>query len=109
MHVLWNQAPWKQTKRIVELYASIVESSVYKISNKRCVLYRDKDQLIIGEENCVVLLINPRNDGEGAYEAELHIKIPPEADYTGVERNNKVKKSSLHHKRLEQKLTLCCI
>uniref|UniRef100_A0A8C0H556 Integrin subunit alpha 8 n=1 Tax=Chelonoidis abingdonii TaxID=106734 RepID=A0A8C0H556_CHEAB len=49
----------------------------------------DKDQLIIGEENCVMLIINPRNDGEGAYEAELHIKIPPEADYTGVERNLK--------------------
>lgn len=37
-----------------------------------------------------MLIINPRNDGEGAYEAELHIKIPPEADYTGAERNNKV-------------------
>lgn len=37
-----------------------------------------------------MLIINPRNDGEGAYEAELHIRIPPEADYTGVERNNKV-------------------
>ncbi|KAK2531305.1 Itga8 [Columba livia] len=49
----------------------------------------DKDQLIIGEENFVMLIINPRNDGEGAYEAELHIRIPPEADYTGVERNNK--------------------
>ncbi|KFU94141.1 Integrin alpha-8, partial [Chaetura pelagica] len=49
----------------------------------------DKDQLIIGEENFVMLIINPRNDGEGAYEAELHIKIPPEADYTGVERSNK--------------------
>lgn len=58
-----------------------------------CVLYRDTDQLIIGEENCVMLIINPRNDGEGAYEAELHIKIPPEADYTGVERNNKVKEN----------------
>ncbi|XP_068013072.1 integrin alpha-8 [Melanerpes formicivorus] len=49
----------------------------------------DKDQLIIGEENYVMLIINPRNDGEGAYEAELHIRIPPEADYTGVERNSK--------------------
>lgn len=37
-----------------------------------------------------MLIINARNDGEGAYEAELHIKIPPEADYTGIERNNKV-------------------
>ncbi|KAJ7322280.1 hypothetical protein JRQ81_018567 [Phrynocephalus forsythii] len=49
----------------------------------------DRDQIIIGEENCVMLIINSRNEGEGAYEAELHIKIPPEADYTGVERNNK--------------------
>uniref|UniRef100_A0A670IXZ8 Integrin subunit alpha 8 n=1 Tax=Podarcis muralis TaxID=64176 RepID=A0A670IXZ8_PODMU len=47
------------------------------------------DQIIIGEENCVTLMINSRNEGEGAYEAELHIKIPPEADYTGVERNSK--------------------
>lgn len=37
-----------------------------------------------------MLTINSRNEGEGAYEAELHITIPPEADYTGVERNNKV-------------------
>ncbi|KAL8165130.1 UNVERIFIED_CONTAM: integrin subunit alpha 8 [Gekko kuhli] len=49
----------------------------------------DRDRIVIGEENCVMLWINSRNDGEGAYEAELHIKIPPEADYTGVERNNK--------------------
>lgn len=64
-------------------------------SDKSYVLHRDKDQLIIGEENCVMLIINPRNDGEGAYEAELHIKIPPEADYTGVERNNKVNENQL--------------
>ncbi|XP_072859222.2 integrin alpha-8 isoform X2 [Pogona vitticeps] len=49
----------------------------------------DRDQIIIGEENCIMLMINSRNEGEGAYEAELHIKIPPEADYTGIERNNK--------------------
>lgn len=42
-----------------------------------------------------MLIINPRNDGEGAYEAELHIKIPPEADYTGVERNSKVNENQL--------------
>ncbi|KAM4687696.1 integrin alpha-8 [Discoglossus pictus] len=47
----------------------------------------DKKQLIIGKENHVLLIINARNDGEGAYEAELHAIIPPEADYVGVERN----------------------
>lgn len=44
-----------------------------------------------------MLIINPRNDGEGAYEAELHIKIPPEADYTGVERNSKVNENQLFY------------
>ncbi|KAM4705167.1 integrin alpha-8 [Rhinophrynus dorsalis] len=47
----------------------------------------DKDQLIIGEENHVLFIINTRNDGEGAYEAELYMNIPPEADYIGIERN----------------------
>ncbi|KAM8967136.1 integrin alpha-8 [Pelodytes ibericus] len=47
----------------------------------------DKKQLIIGEENHILFTINARNDGEGAYEAELHVNIPPEADYVGVERN----------------------
>uniref|UniRef100_A0A672TV90 Integrin subunit alpha 8 n=1 Tax=Strigops habroptila TaxID=2489341 RepID=A0A672TV90_STRHB len=41
-------------------------------------------KLIIGEENYVMLIINPRNDGEGAYEAELHIKIPPEQITLGL-------------------------
>ncbi|MEE6466707.1 hypothetical protein FKM82_007028 [Ascaphus truei] len=47
----------------------------------------DKKQLIIGEENHILLIINARNDGDGAYEAELRMNIPPEADYVGIERN----------------------
>ncbi|XP_038611762.1 integrin alpha-8 [Tachyglossus aculeatus] len=49
----------------------------------------DKSQLVIGDENHLTLIINPRNQGEGAYEAELHVLIPEEADYVGIERNNK--------------------
>lgn len=37
-----------------------------------------------------MLIINARNEGEGAYEAELFVMIPEEADYVGIERNNKV-------------------
>ena len=37
-----------------------------------------------------MLLINARNEGEGAYEAELFVTIPEEADYVGIERSNKV-------------------
>ncbi|XP_056375067.1 integrin alpha-8 [Hyla sarda] len=47
----------------------------------------DKKELIIGEENHMLFIINARNDGEGAYEAELQVNIPPEADYVGIERN----------------------
>lgn len=37
-----------------------------------------------------MLVINARNEGEGAYEAELFVIIPEEADYVGIERSNKV-------------------
>ncbi|XP_036044609.1 integrin alpha-8 isoform X2 [Onychomys torridus] len=49
----------------------------------------DKHQIIIGDENHLMLIINARNEGEGAYEAELFVMIPEEADYVGVERNHK--------------------
>ncbi|XP_078394578.1 integrin alpha-8 [Cetorhinus maximus] len=48
----------------------------------------DRQQLIFGDENPLTLIINGRNEGEGAYEAELSVIIPPEADYIGVIRNN---------------------
>ncbi|XP_075067963.1 integrin alpha-8 isoform X2 [Mixophyes fleayi] len=47
----------------------------------------DKKQLIMGDENHIMFIINARNEGEGAYEAELHVNIPAEADYVGIERN----------------------
>lgn len=52
--------------------------------------FRDKNQVIIGDENHLTLMINARNEGEGAYEAELFVMIPEEADYVGIERSNKV-------------------
>ncbi|GAB1285971.1 Integrin alpha-8 [Apodemus speciosus] len=51
----------------------------------------DKHQIIIGDENHLMLIINARNDGEGAYEAELFVLIPEEADYVGIERNSKTR------------------
>lgn len=46
----------------------------------------DREELVIGDDNPLMLTINSANDGEGAYEAELHVFLPPEADYVGVER-----------------------
>ncbi len=45
--------------------------------------YRDRTELIIGDDNLLMLTINAANEGEGAYEAELHVTLPPEADYIG--------------------------
>ncbi|GCB72517.1 hypothetical protein scyTo_0002036 [Scyliorhinus torazame] len=49
----------------------------------------DRKQLYIGDDNPLTLTINAQNEGEGAYEAELHIVLPPHTDYVGVVRNNK--------------------
>ncbi|XP_033983246.1 integrin alpha-8 [Trematomus bernacchii] len=46
----------------------------------------DRSELVIGDDNLVMLTITAVNQGEGAYETELHTLIPPEADYIGVER-----------------------
>ncbi|CAH7294024.1 Itga8 [Phodopus roborovskii] len=45
----------------------------------------DKHLIIIGDENHLMLIINAINEGEGAYEAELFVMIPEEADYVGIE------------------------
>ncbi|XP_072435152.1 integrin alpha-V [Chiloscyllium punctatum] len=49
----------------------------------------DRKQLYIGDDNPLTLHINAQNEGEGAYEAELYIMLPQQADYVGVVRNNK--------------------
>uniref|UniRef100_W5MWS7 Integrin subunit alpha 8 n=1 Tax=Lepisosteus oculatus TaxID=7918 RepID=W5MWS7_LEPOC len=48
----------------------------------------DREELTIGDDNLLTLIINAQNQGEGAYEAELYVLIPPQADYIGVERRN---------------------
>lgn len=51
-----------------------------------------------------MLIINARNEGEGAYEAELFVLIPEEADYVGIERNSKVRLESTDTKSDQQGL-----
>ncbi|XP_036414462.1 integrin alpha-8 [Colossoma macropomum] len=46
----------------------------------------DHTELVIGDDNPLLLTINAANHGEGAYEAELQVRLPPEADYNGMER-----------------------
>uniref|UniRef100_A0A670HTY4 Integrin subunit alpha V n=1 Tax=Podarcis muralis TaxID=64176 RepID=A0A670HTY4_PODMU len=47
----------------------------------------DQKQIYIGDENPLTLVVNAENLGEGAYEAELFVTVPPQADFIGIVRN----------------------
>ena len=56
-----------------------------------CWILRDRKEVYLGDDNSLTLTFNARNEGEGgAYEAELYVVLPPEADYSGIARNNEV-------------------
>lgn len=60
--------------------------------------HRNKKEVVLGDDNALSLTFNARNEGEGgAYEAELFVVLPPEADYSGIARNNEVTAASEHH------------
>lgn len=66
-------------------------------SNSAALLYlsvlSDRAEVYLGDENTLSLTFNARNEGEGgAYEAELYVALPPEADYSGITRSNMVRK-----------------
>lgn len=48
----------------------------------------DKVHLIAGVSNPLTMVFNASNDGEGAYETELHIPLPPQIDFISVVRGN---------------------
>uniref|UniRef100_A0A8C5H2G0 Integrin alpha-5-like n=1 Tax=Gouania willdenowi TaxID=441366 RepID=A0A8C5H2G0_GOUWI len=48
----------------------------------------DRKEVFLGDDNSLTLTFNARNEGGGAYEAELYVVLPPEADYSGIARNN---------------------
>lgn len=68
--------------------------SLFSLS--RFVLTRsDQKKIYIGDDNPLTLIVKAQNQGEGAYEAELIVSIPPQADFIGVVRNSEVSKLPL--------------
>lgn len=58
---------------------------------------RNRKEVYLGDDNSLTLTFNARNEGEGgAYEAELYVVLPPEADYSGIARNNEVTRNARH-------------
>lgn len=56
--------------------------------------FRSRKEVYLGDENSLTLTFNAKNEGEGgAYEAELYVVLPPEADYSGIARDNEVRRN----------------
>ncbi|XP_029385700.1 integrin alpha-V [Echeneis naucrates] len=58
----------------------------------------DREQIYIGDDNALTLEISAENQGEGAYEAELHVYPPQQADFTGVVRSQVLSRLSCAYK-----------
>ena len=59
----------------------------------------DQKQIYIGDDNPLTLAVTADNSGEGAYEAELHVIMPPQADFIGVVRNSEVSPATHTHRK----------
>lgn len=60
-------------------------------------IYTDRrtDPLLIGDENPALLIVTAENHGEGAYETELYVQLPPQTHYHGVLSDEEVRAVSL--------------
>nr|XP_020448817.1 integrin alpha-5-like isoform X1 [Monopterus albus] len=81
-----------QTEQLIEQKAQIQldcgEDNIC-VPNLKLAVYGDRREVYLGDENSLSLTFNARNEGEGgAYEAELFVVLPPEADYSGIARTN---------------------
>ncbi|XP_040015653.1 integrin alpha-5-like [Xiphias gladius] len=81
-----------QTEQLIEQKAGIQldcgEDNIC-VPDLKLAVTGDRTEVYLGDENSLSLTFNARNEGEGgAYEAELYVVLPPEADYSGIARNN---------------------
>ncbi|XP_034549290.1 integrin alpha-V isoform X2 [Notolabrus celidotus] len=68
----------------------------------------DRQQIYIGDDNALTLEITAENKGEGAYEAELHVYPPHQADFTGVVRSQTHSRLSCAYKKENQTKMVVC-
>ncbi|XP_066527001.1 integrin alpha-5 [Hoplias malabaricus] len=80
-----------QTTELIEQKAQILldcgEDNIC-VPDLNLTVYGDRKEVYMGDDNSLTLTFNARNDGGGAYEAELYVELPPEVDYSGIARNN---------------------
>lgn len=81
-----------QTTNVIEQKAQILldcgEDNIC-VPDLKLAVHGNRKEVVLGDDNSLSLTFNARNEGEGgAYEAELYVVLPPEADYSGIARNN---------------------
>ncbi|KAJ4919225.1 hypothetical protein JOQ06_022609 [Pogonophryne albipinna] len=81
-----------QTTNVIEQKAQILldcgEDNIC-VPDLKLAVQGNRKEVYLGDDNSLTLTFNARNEGEGgAYEAELYVVLPPEADYSGIARNN---------------------
>lgn len=81
-----------QTTNVIEQKTQILldcgEDNIC-VPDLKLAVHGNRKEVYVGDDNPLTLTFNYRNEGEGgAYEAELYVVLPPEADYSGIARNN---------------------
>uniref|UniRef100_A0A3Q3X3U8 Uncharacterized protein n=1 Tax=Mola mola TaxID=94237 RepID=A0A3Q3X3U8_MOLML len=81
-----------QTTNVIEQKAQILldcgEDNIC-VPDLKLAVHGNRKEVYLGDDNALTLTFNARNEGEGgAYEAEMYVVLPPEADYSGIARNN---------------------
>ncbi|XP_034041892.1 integrin alpha-V isoform X2 [Thalassophryne amazonica] len=74
----------------------------------RLTVKSDREQIYIGDDNALTLEVSADNLGEGAYEAELHVYPPQQADFTGVVRSQTLSRLSCAYKKENQTKMVVC-
>ncbi|XP_051998228.1 integrin alpha-V-like [Xyrauchen texanus] len=69
----------------------------------------DQKQIYIGDDNPLTLEVTAENRGEGAYEADLIVTLPSQADFIGVVRNSETlsRLSCAFKKENQTRLVVC--
>ncbi|XP_018410675.1 PREDICTED: integrin alpha-IIb-like [Nanorana parkeri] len=66
-----------------------------------------KEPLVIGDDNLAQIHFDAENLGEGAYEAELHVTLPPGAHYMQIEGETEEKILCTPRKMNDSELVVC--
>ncbi|KAG5269501.1 hypothetical protein AALO_G00202750 [Alosa alosa] len=68
----------------------------------------DQEQMYIGDESPLTLDVTAQNNGEGAYETELYVYMPPHADFIGADKKEGQPRLSCAYRRENQTREVVC-